>query len=87
MAIPGPMAAWAKSTGAILPLLHLAQRLGQLRPEGRPGIPAEWLLMHQLREGRQTRTMLEARALVSMPTNRFPSSVRTGQVPVTAKPA
>ena len=37
--------------------------------------------------GRQTRTMLEARALVSMPSYVFVSSVRIGQVPVRAKPA
>ena len=36
---------------------------------------------------RQTRTMLDARALVPEPIMRLPSSVRMGQVPVRAKPA
>ncbi len=36
---------------------------------------------------RQTSTMLEARALVPAAIIRLPSSVRIGQVPVTAKPA
>jgi len=36
---------------------------------------------------RQTRTMLEASALVPEPIMRLPSSVRIGQVPVRAKPA
>jgi hypothetical protein len=35
--------------------------------------------------GRQTRTMLEARALVPEPIVRLPSSVRIGQVPLMAK--
>jgi hypothetical protein len=36
---------------------------------------------------RQTRTMLEASALVSFPTMRLLSSVRMGQVPVMENPA
>ena len=36
---------------------------------------------------RQTRTMLEARALVPEPIMRLPNSVRMGQVPVRVKPA
>ena len=36
---------------------------------------------------RQTRTMLEARALVPIPVDLVSRSVRIGQVPVMAKPA
>jgi hypothetical protein len=41
----------------------------------------------EVARGRQTRTMLEARALVPEPIMRLPFSVRIGQVPLMAKPA
>ena len=54
------------------------ERIGQLGPERGEEFAAR---------GRQTRIMLDARALESMPRMRLPNSVRIGQVPVVAKPA
>ena len=80
--MPGPMAAWAKSTGAMLPccIWRSASGNSAFRASTNSRRVATGASAGR---GRHTRTMLEARALVPIPTIRLPSSVRIGQVPVT----
>src|SRR5438132_14258618 len=85
MLIPGPMLAWARSTGATLPCCKFLSASGNsarraLRNWRRDATGAS------LGRGRQARTMDEARAFVLRPTLRLTISVRTGQVPVIVKP-
>ena len=90
IAMPGPMMAWLKSTGAT----------GELTPPRVISSSASGSVAFNSRKNsrrptvgasagrlRQTSTILEASALVPEPIMRLPSSVRIGQVPVMAKPA
>ena len=84
--MPGPMAACARSTGAMLPRWRWTSATGSSALSAatnsrRVAVGASAARL------RQTRTMLEARALVPMPSMRFLRSVRIGQVPLMAKPA
>ena len=84
-AIPGPIDAWARSTGAMLPCwsVRSASGISRLRlatKSLRVVIPASAVA------GRQTRTIDEARAFVPLAIIRLPSSVRIGQVPLIEKP-
>src|SRR5512136_1279348 len=86
MAIPGPIADCARSTGAMLPRRRWARAAGssdlsELTNSRRVAVGALEAL------GRQTRTMLEARALVPELIMRLLNSVRIGQVPLMPKPA
>src|SRR5712692_10650102 len=84
--MPGPMLAWARSTGAMLPRCKFLSAAGSsalraFRNWRREAIGAS------TGRGRQTRTIDEARALELIPLVLFASSVRIGQVPITVKPA
>ena len=82
--MPGPMAACARSTGAMLPRCRCASATGSsalsaVTNSRRVAVGAS------AARGRQTRTMLEARALVPMPIIALARSVRIGQVPLMRK--
>src|SRR5713101_9061498 len=84
--MPGPMLAWARSTGAMLPRCKFLSAAGNsarsaFRNWRREAIGAS------TGRGRQTRTMDDARALVPKLTLRFNNSVRIGHVPVIVKKA
>lgn len=80
------MAAWARSTGAILPRCRYTIAAGSSRFRAATNLPRVAPAASAGR-GRQTSTMLEARALVPMLMDLAPRSVRMGQVPLTPKPA
>ena len=90
MAMPGPMMACDKSTGATgeltPPRVISSSASGSTALSSRRNSRREMVGAAGSR-WRQTRTMLEARALVSILTLPVVSSVRIGQVPVSAKPA
>src|SRR5260221_2693114 len=84
--MPGPMAACAKSTGAMLPRWRWANATGSsalsaVRNSPRVAVGAF------VGRGRQTRMMLEARAVELIPRDLVARSVLIGQVPLRAKPA
>ena len=83
--MPGPMAAWARSTGAMPPLRRVSTASGRVRRSSRMRLRRSVMGASSGR-GRSTRTMEEARALVPEATMRFPSSERMGQVAVMLQP-
>ncbi|OPZ54443.1 MAG: hypothetical protein BWY91_01649 [bacterium ADurb.BinA028] len=85
-AIPGPIAACARSTGAMLPCWSSRSAPGSrsLRAARKPRRVVASACSGR---GRQARTTDEASALVSRPTIRLLNSVRIGQVAVTMSPA
>jgi hypothetical protein len=83
--MPGPMAAWARSTGAMLPFCKFRSasgnsRFNAARKSRRDATPAS------LGRGRHTRTLEDASEF--RPASRKPPgcSVRIGHVPSTEKP-
>ena len=63
-AIPGPIAAWARSTGAMLPRCRCLRAIGKFSFESCEKLSASSGGCSRSASLRQTRTMLEARALV-----------------------
>src|SRR5258706_10071144 len=82
--MPGPIAAFAGSTGAMLPRWRSLSALGSSRlralRKSRRLVGAA-----STGRGRQTRTIEEARALVPLARGRLLISLRIGQVPVIEK--
>src|SRR4051812_10918985 len=81
-AMPGPIAACARSTGAIFPFCKFRSAAGisrfiAARKSLRVVMPAD------SGRGLQTRTIEDAKALVPLATGRLLNSLRIGQVPVT----
>src|SRR6266545_3030863 len=84
--MPGPIAACARSTGAILPCCN-SRRAGAssfLSVDRNSRREAEGAFSGR---GRQTSTIEDARAFVPLPTFLVFISERIGQVPVITKPA
>src|ERR1035438_10481280 len=81
-AIPGPMAACARSTGAMLPFCKLRRACGRsfLRDERKS---LRVVIGASSARGRHARTIEEARAFVPRPTFRVLNSDLNGHVPVT----
>jgi hypothetical protein len=87
MAMPGPMAAWARSTGAMLAVLELGQRLGQLGLERGDETRGAWRWAHRrARPADQHDAGGEGIGAIEISIGSC-ISVRIGQVPVMAKPA
>ena len=83
--MPGPMAAWARSTGAMLPVCSRRTACGS--SDRRAARKIRRVVGGALVERRrQTRTMLEARALVPLAMILPEPSVRIGNVPVIENP-
>ena len=90
MAMPGPMIACDRSTGATGEFTP--PRVISSRASGSTALSSRMnsrllTVLASLARLRQTKMMLDASAFAPEPTIRFPSSVRIGQVPVSAKPA
>ena len=84
--MPGPMAACARSTGAMSPCMSVRRAPGS--SDFMRWTKARWVVVGaSLGRGRQARTIDEARALVPWESILFVSSLRTGHVAVTSQPA
>ena len=82
---PGPMAAWARSTGAMLPERRLVSAVGSSAFNAAMNSRRVARVASPLRR-LQTSTTLKASALLPMLIERPVRSVRIGHVPVTSKP-
>lgn len=82
--MPGPIVAWARSTGAIAPSRIFSSAAGSSRFKAARK-PRRVIWPAVSRRGRSTRTIEEARALAPTAIIRPPRSERTGQVAVMAQ--
>src|ERR1039457_4685229 len=81
-AMPGPIAACARSTGAMLPFCRLRSACGSsFLSEARKSLRV--VIGAAAGRGRQARTIEDARAFVPLATGRLLNSLRIGHVAVT----